>query len=301
MIDETHHVSASGSFQRLLDTVSDARQFGVTATPWRGDKYDISSRFGPASFSMGIAEGMGRGWLAQVDYRLYADNLNWDAVREASEANYSIKELNEKLFLPERDEVIVGNLTAAYNSIIEPRGIVFCQTIEHAERFAATLRRASPLWARARCLHSKLNKQERQRALSDFRLGQIPLITVRDIFNEGVDVPDVNLICFLRVTHSRRIFVQQLGRGLRLKGDGKRVVVLDFVTDIRRAAAALSIKREMERLTIEELNVPEVASIEFSDKRVGSLMDAWIQDAADLETSSEEVRLEFPEMDWNLQ
>ena len=66
-------------------------------------------------------------------------------------------------------------------------------------------------------------------------------------------MPDVNIICFLRVTHSRRIFVQQLGRGLRLKDDGRRVVVLDFVTDIRRAAAALNIKREMERFDVEEL------------------------------------------------
>jgi type I site-specific restriction endonuclease len=124
---------------------------------------------------------------------------------------------------------------------------------------------------------------------------------VRDIFNEGVDVPDVNLICFLRVTHSRRIFVQQLGRGLRLKEDGRRVVVLDFVTDIRRAAAALNIRREMKRFGVEELNLHKVPSIEFTDERVGSLMDAWIHDAADLETSGDEVRLQFPEVGWNVQ
>ena len=301
MVDETHHVSESGVFQRLLDAVEDTPQFGVTATPWRGDKYDISRRFGPPSFTMDIAEGMAKGWLAQVDYRLYVDNVDWEAVREASTQEYSIKELNAKLFLPQRDEAVIEHLTDAYTSIPEPRGIVFCQTIEHAERFADKLRRASPLWRNARCLHSGLNKQMRQQALSDFRLGRIPLITVRDIFNEGVDVPDVNIICFLRVTHSRRIFVQQLGRGLRLKGDGKRVLVLDFVTDIRRAAAALGMKRELARFAVEEVTVPQPATIEFSDAGVGGLMEAWIQDAANLETSADEVRLQFPEVEWNVQ
>lgn len=301
MVDETHHVSEDGSFQELLDLLRHSRQFGVTATPWRGDKYDITHRFGPASSTMGIAEGMAKGWLAQVDYRLYVDNIDWEVVGAASRRSYSIKELNEKLFLPQRDEAIVDHLADAYTSIAEPRGIVFCQTIEHAERFANTLRKTSPLWRNARCLHSGLNRQERQQALSDFRLGRIPLIAVRDIFNEGVDVPDVNIICFLRVTHSRRIFVQQLGRGLRLKGNDKRVLVLDFVTDIRRAAAALGIKREMERFAVEEVTMPAPATIEFSDADVGTLMDAWMKDAADLETSAAEIELQFPEVEWNIQ
>ena len=301
MVDETHHVGEKNNFQKLLDELPESRQFGVTATPWRGDKYDVSERFGPASFQMGIAEGMNAGFLAQVDYRLYVDNVDWDVVAAASHRNYSIKELNEALFLPQRDEAIIERLADAYASTADPRTIVFCQTIEHAERFAAELRRADPAWREARCLHSQLNRAARQAVLADFRLGRVPIITVRDIFNEGVDVPDVNIICFLRVTHSRRIFVQQLGRGLRLAPEKDRVTVLDFITDIRRAAAALGIKREMERLESETVTVPETSEISFSDVRVGSLMDAWIKDAADLETSAEEVRLQFPEVEWNLQ
>ena len=57
-----------------------------------------------------------------------------------------------------------------------------------------------------------------------------------DLFNEGVDVPDVDLIVFMRSTHSRRIFVQQLGRGLRVSPGKEKVIVLDFVTDLRRIA-----------------------------------------------------------------
>lgn len=301
MVDETHHVGEQNNFQQLLDELSGSRQFGVTATPWRGDKFDITQRFGKPSFQMGIAEGMSAGYLAQVDYRLYVDDIDWDVVAAASEREYSIKELNEALFLPQRDEAIIERLADVYNATIEPRTIVFCQTIEHAERFAEALRRANPAWRDSRCLHSKLSRPERLAALADFRLGRVPIITVRDIFNEGVDVPDVNIICFLRVTHSRRIFVQQLGRGLRLAPNKERVTVLDFVTDIRRAAAALGIKREMERFESETVTVPGASEISFSDARVGGLLEAWIQDAADLESSAEEIRLQFPEVDWSVQ
>jgi len=116
-----------------------------------------------------------------------------------------------------------------------------------------------------------------------------------DILNEGVDVPDVNIICFARVTHSRRIFVQQLGRGLRLRSGKERVTVLDFVSDLRRIAAVLNIKRELEAADVEVLPQAGPSLIEFSDQRVGSLMDEWIKDAADLETAYDEARLQFPD------
>ena len=72
-------------------------------------------------------------------------------------------------------------------------------------------------WRRAAFLYSGLSRQKRQVLLNASRLGRVPIITCVNVFNEGVDVTDVNLIAFLRVTHSRRIFVQQLGRGLRLR------------------------------------------------------------------------------------
>jgi superfamily II DNA or RNA helicase len=299
MVDETHHVGESGEFQRLLDTLAHALQFGVTATPWRGDEYDITRRFGLASFKMGIAEGMAKGYLAQTDYRLMVDDIDWDLVRNSSANGYSIKELNEKLFLPQRDEAIAQELLNAWRGIYQPRAIVFCRTIEHAEHLAAFLSRYSADWRRAACLHSKKTRRDRDVLMSQFRLGRVPLVTVVDIFNEGVDVPNVNLICFARVTHSRRIFVQQLGRGLRLHEGKDRVVVLDFVTDVRRIAAALDIKRSLAALRdseIEHLELARPSTIAFSDEAVGTLMEAWIRDAADLETAADEVKLEFPDL-----
>ena len=299
MIDETHHVGESGMFAQLLDLCSDAKQFGMTATPWRGDKFDITSRFGPPSYQLGIAEGMARGYLARVDYRMFVDNLDWEFVRHASEHGYSIKELNKSLFLPQRDEEIVDQFRAAWREVNDPRAILFCQTIEHAERIANLLAGSDQSWRRAAYLHSQLPRRQRQVLLNAFRLGRVPIITCVDVFNEGVDVPDVNLIAFLRVTHSRRIFVQQLGRGLRLREGKESLKVLDFVTDVRRVAAGLDLRRSLDAMrggATEELALPLSGSsqIVFSDETAGSLLDYWIQDAASLETSADEVRLQFP-------
>jgi superfamily II DNA or RNA helicase len=296
MIDETHHVAETGRFAELLDLCGDTDQLGVTATPWRGDKFDITARFGYPSYTMGIAEGMAAGYLSAVDYRIYVDNIDWDVVKAASAHGYSVKDLNRTLFLPQRDEEVIEHFRETWRATQDPRAILFCQTIEHAEHVAKLLNTSDSAWSNAAFLHSALPRQRRQILLNEFRLGRVPVITCVDVFNEGVDVPDVNLIAFLRVTHSRRIFVQQLGRGLRLS-EGKRALnVLDFVTDIRRVAATLDLKRSLEAKESETLRIrlPYASRVEFSDDTIGSLMDHWIRDAADLETAADEVRLQFP-------
>ncbi|MFD8689498.1 DEAD/DEAH box helicase family protein [Streptomyces sp. NPDC059171] len=294
MIDEAHHVGEEGQYDELLELLRSARHLGVTATPWRGDKHDITHQLGAPSFSLGIEEGMRRGYLAQVDYRLFVDDINWDIVREASNHSYGLAELNAKLFLPQRDEAIRDELATAWAGTCNPRAIVFCRTIEHAERLADMLRR-TPLWSGALAIHAGLTKRERQNRLLAFRAGDVPILTAIDILNEGVDVPDVNILCFARVTHSRRIFVQQLGRGLRLREGKERVTVLDFVSDLRRIAAALKLKRALDGDgEIETLAKITPSNIDFSDQKVATLMDEWIMDAASLETAYDEHRLQFP-------
>lgn len=296
MVDETHHVGESGQYAELLDMLAHVPRFGVTATPWRGDEFDISTIFGPASYQMGIAEGMKGGWLSQVDYRIFVDNIDWELIRSSSQNNYSIKELNRKLFLPQRDSEIIDCLRSVWNQVHRPRGIVFCQTIEHATHMTDLIRRSDPAWARAETLHSEMSMQSRNIILNRFRLGRTPILTCVDVLNEGVDVPDVNVIAFLRVTHSRRIFVQQLGRGLRVAEGKTALKVLDFVTDIRRVAAALSLKRDLESREKEVLHLnAEESAIQFNDMTAGSFLEHWIQDAASLETAADEVTLQFPD------
>jgi superfamily II DNA or RNA helicase len=294
MVDEAHHVGEDGQLAELLDLLRDVPQFGVTATPWRGDCFDIQNRFGEPSYTLGIEEGMRLGYLAEVKYRLFMDNIDWEFVPLASQYAYTMQDLNARLFLPERDEAIRDQLIAAWRTTARPRAIVFCRTTEHADRLASLLGQV-PQWKAAESIHAKLLRRERQQRLLRFRNGETPIITAVDVLNEGVDVPDVNIICFARVTHSRRIFVQQLGRGLRLRDGKSHVEVLDFVSDLRRVAAIMDIHEHVAAGEIETLHLAERGtSFEFSDQRAEGLMREWIKDAASLERARDEARLQFP-------
>jgi superfamily II DNA or RNA helicase len=292
VVDEAHHAGGDGQYADLFDHLPETSRLGVTATPWRGDEFDITYHFGPPSFKLGIEEGMRLGYLADVKYELYLDDIDWDFVRASGGNSYSIKELNSKLFLPQRDEKIRDQLLTVWAKVPAARAIVFCQTIEHAKRMAELLGRV-PYLSAVEEIHNEVPSAERKARLAKFRLGQTPILVAVDMLNEGVDIPDVNIVCFARVTHSRRIFVQQLGRGLRLSPGKQFVHVLDFVSDLRRIAAALNIKRAVVN-EIEELHLDADHSIHFSNQESESFFSEWIADAANLETAADEYRLNFP-------
>lgn len=295
IVDEAHNVTPDGDYAELLDLTTDARQLGVTATPWRADGYNIEERFGEASYKMGIADGIKMGYLADVDYKLYLDTVDWKAVRSLSSNNYSIRELNSKLFMPQMDEAIRDHLLDVWNTTINPRAIVFCQTIEHAERMKNLLRRVGN-WALTETVHADLTMRDRRLNLLRFRNGDIPVLTAVDILNEGVDIPDVNILCFARVTHSRKVFVQQLGRGVRLSPGKNAVTVLDFVTDIRRLKAVTDLGAAFETgQDTEVLHMPGPGNVTFVENdQVGGFLRQWINDVANLDSEGDQARLDFP-------
>jgi superfamily II DNA or RNA helicase len=294
IVDEAHHVGADSQFTELLSACPGARVLGVTATPWRGDGFNVEDVFGPSSYKLGIEEGMRLGYLCDVDYRVFADDIDWGFVRQQSPRGYSISELNSRLFLPQRDEQIRDRLIDAWHRIPRPRGIVFCQSVEHAERMHSLLGRVG-MWSAAGLIHGGLPRRARQVALMDFRSGRSPVLVAVDVLNEGVDVPDVNIVCFARVTHSRRIFIQQLGRGLRVSAGKGQVVVLDFISDLKRVAFLLKFKRQVTGES-DVVHLPSSHRIEFVDQRVEGLMTEWLKDAADLDTANDQARLSFPDL-----
>lgn len=295
IVDEAHHVGDTGNYADILDNLPAAKRLGVTATPWRGDKYNIEQTFGPAVIRVSISDGMRYGYLAKVKYRVFTDNIDWDFVADASDRGYSMKDLNKRLFIPQRDEAIRDHLLAIWHRTVRPRAIIFCQTIQHAEHMAELLRRV-PGWAGTSTLHAGLGSRERRERLIKFRRGAIPILTSVDILNEGVDVPDVNILCFARVTHSRRIFVQQLGRGLRLREGKDFVEVLDFVSDVRRMAEVYELKEQVSESDIEEVDVDRNQFV-FTDQKITGLLDKWIEDVGDLADVSDSTRLDFPPME----
>ena len=231
LIDEAHHVGAD-MFRRAIDELKPAMVGGVTATPWRGDAFDIDQILGPALVQIGIAEGLQRGFLSELDYRLLADNLDWNVVQDASAHKYSLNQLNRRLIIPTRDEQAARLIKRTFDAEGRRAGILFSPTIAHAKSMAAMLRRYD---VSTEAIHGDMSARERDKLMARFKAGDLDLLTSVDLFNEGVDVPDVDLIVFMRTTHSPRVFVQQLGRGLRVSPGKENVIVLDLSLTFARS------------------------------------------------------------------
>jgi superfamily II DNA or RNA helicase len=293
VVDEAHHIGAE-TFKRVIQAVKPAMLAGVTATPWRGDGYDIDEILGPALVKIGIAEGLRRGFLAELDYHMLGDNLDWKFVQNLSRYSYSISELNRRLIIPTRDEEAARLVRQVFYEQKRRGAIVFSPTIVHSEAFAAMLRHQG---LKAESMSSDTEPRRRDLLMSRFRAGQLEAVVTVDLFNEGVDVPDVDLLVFMRATHSRRIFVQQLGRGLRLSPGKDKVTVLDFVTDLRRVAEVVELDRAVRDGEVERLGIGS-RLIQFQDRSAGSFLQEWILDQASLFLRESEAELELPKFEF---
>jgi len=292
VVDEAHHIGAS-TFRQVIDGLRPRMLAGATATPWRGDGFDIDSILGPPVAQYGIADGLRRGFLSEVNYRMCADNLDWTFVQEVSRNKYSLSQLNRRLIIPTRDEQAARIIRATFDQERRRSGIVFCPSVVHAEEMAAMLRQYN---FRAEAISGEMEPRARELMMTKFRSGEIDLMTSVDLFNEGVDVPDVDTIIFMRATHSRRIFVQQLGRGLRLSKQKNKVVVLDFVTDLRRIAEVVELDRAA-RGDVERLGLGN-RLIEFRDASAGDFMREWMLDQASLFLREGDPVLELPRFEF---
>lgn len=302
IVDECHHLGGSAYNTVLSDlSAGDGGAFlvGMTATPWRPDGKALRQWFDHPVVDIDIVRGLREGYLANVDYRMYTDNIKWEALAEGFDSNtpnLSPRGINRTLFIDEWDDGVVERLSEVWGEQPNPRGIVFCGTIDHAEQMAARINALG--FTRANVISSKssdgrvLDIPTRTRILWDFADGKTGILCAVDILNEGVDVPDVNIVVFQRVTHSRRIFVQQLGRGLRLAPGKDHVIVLDFVSDIRRFAVGLDLQDHLEardslnprvrlgsKVTFMRARSPDQPAADFLREWLGDL--AAVQDAED--------------------
>ena len=291
IVDEAHHALAHG-FRTCLEHLKPKFLIGMTATPWRGDGQSLTTVFGEALEKVSLVDGMAMGYLSKVDYRILCDNVDWDNMERISKQNLSIRDLNKRLFLPQRDEAVISEIRKVVKDIPNPKIAIFSPSIEHSNRFADMLSAAGIPCAAL----SRIDKAERRRRLLAFAAGTYQAVSAVDVMNEGIDIPDVNILLFLRATHSRRIFVQQLGRGLRLSDGKEKVIVLDFVSDIRRMADIIEMNREGKVKGAEnEVIYLQEGFVSFSDARMESFVNMWLEDIADLGGSDDETNLKFPE------
>lgn len=307
-VDECHHVGDEGMYSNIISdmlagTSAGAFLVGVTATPWRPDEYNLEHTFGETLLSMDLVAGLRGGFLCDIDYRMYTTNLDWSKFsgKEGIIRNKKIspKGINRTFFISEWDDGVVDEFQEAWKEQINPRAIIFCGTIKHAKMMRDKINARQ--FCRAEAIFSAGGKGERQaihernRIICDFQDGKVQVICCVDIFNEGIDVPDVNIVVFQRVTHSRRIFIQQLGRGLRLAEGKDKVIVLDFVSDVRRFAAGLELKSAIEGMPIKLNHRVEFRRYGEIDKRAESFLREWLQDIAEVEDMGENTaELKYP-------
>ena len=307
IIDECHHAGSS-SYRKLISHynaghINGPFLLGLTATPWRPDDNDISDLFGSPRISIDMVFGMKHGFLSNVDYRMYTDNINWESLKTFDGKLFSPRQINRTLFINQWDDAVVTELQRAWPEQTVPRAIVFCGTIEHAiimrDRINALgFCNAAAVFSSVKDAPEEQSFYERNRIMCDFSEGLVNVICTVDVFNEGIDVPDVNIIVFQRVTHSRRIFIQQLGRGLRISDDKDKVIVLDFVSDIRRFAAGIDLKDKLVNKTSTRVDIPNKVTfrkVGGEDPRTERFLREWLDDVASIESANEDSSiLKFP-------
>lgn len=292
IIDEAHHLGAP-DYSAVVERLDASKVVGVTATPWRSDGVSIDHWLGPPVYQMGIKEGLANGFLSEVDYRIFVDNIDWNLVSEVSQFGYTIRQLNKKLLIPTRDEEAIRQIRNVCERENRKRGLIFSPSKVHAKTFASDLRSAG---FTAASLTSDDDQIQRFKLISEFAAGRLEFLCVVDIFNEGIDVPDVDILVFLRVTHSRRIFIQQLGRGLRINPDKTNLIVLDFAADVRRIHAALDLTSVPDDELIERLLLSH-AQVTFRDKSMGNFFYEWIADLGNIQDYDDEDLVQLPILD----
>lgn len=225
IVDEAHHVMAP-EYQQVLSYFTPEVLLGLTATPERLDKKDVKGYFdGRFSAEIRLADAINRGMLVPFTYYGVPDVVNLKDVKWA-QGQYVASALSE-LFVKstERSRYILEVVAEKIPDFAQIQALAFCVDQAHARAMAEAFTNAG---YRVGVLTSD-NSQERTDLLERLKRKDINCLFVVDMFNEGVDIPGIDTVLFLRPTQSLTIFLQQLGRGLRRAKDKVRLRVLDFI------------------------------------------------------------------------
>jgi superfamily II DNA or RNA helicase/HKD family nuclease/diadenosine tetraphosphate (Ap4A) HIT family hydrolase len=224
VVDEFHHASAS-TYRRLLDHFTPQFLLGLTATPDRTDGADLLALCGGnLVYRCDLAEGIAKGLLAPFDYYGVPDDVDYDNIPWRSNR-----------FDEEALTAAVATHARAQNALeqLEQRGgtrtLAFCVSQRHAD-FMKTFFNGNG--KRAAAVHSGSTSDARAHSLERLQAGDLDVVCAVDMFNEGVDLPDVDTVMMLRPTESAILWLQQFGRGLRYQL-GKRLKVIDYIGNHR--------------------------------------------------------------------
>lgn len=283
IVDEFHHAAAP-TYQKLLTYYQPKILLGLTATPERMDGKSILEYFNHRiAAEIRLPEAIDRKLLCPFQYFGVTDTIDLEDIKW-TRGGYDKTELSKLytisgIIANHRADSVISSLLKYVTDIDDVKGLGFCVSVDHAE-FMSNYFNAHGITSMF--LVGSSPDDERSNAKKRLISGEVRFIFVVDIYNEGVDIPDVNIVLFLRPTESLTIFLQQLGRGLRLAENKECLMVLDFIGQANKKysfedkfAALLSNTSKSVQREIKDgfISVPKGCYIQLEKKAAKYILD----------------------------
>lgn len=233
VVDEFHHAAAK-SYQAVLAYFQPKFLLGITATPHRLDGKDVYAICGGnVAYQIHFIEAIQRGWLCPFHYYGVYDETDYSQMTWLGN-HYD----EQELLAAQLKDGMASHIYEAWNAHRQTRTIAFCSSIAQADFLARQFRDRG---VRTVSLHSRAKELSREEAIRRLERQELDVIFTVDLFNEGVDIPPVDTLLFVRPTESLAIFTQQIGRGLRLHPDKTACVIIDLIGNYRNADLKLGL------------------------------------------------------------
>lgn len=248
IIDECHHAAAK-SYQAILSYFRAEFILGLTATPERSDGQDMLELFQNVAHKMDLKTAVEQGVLAPVRCVRVKTDIDLSDVRIHG-IKYDAQDLESKLFVPERNNLIVNTYLKYANG---KKTVIFCTSVNHAAEIARLLKEAG---VNAESISGSVKVSLRNKILERYEHGDVDVLCACDLLNEGWDSPHTQMLFMARPTMSKTIYMQQLGRGTRKCENKSDLIVFDFVDN----ANMFKMPYSMHRL----LNIAEYRPFEYT-------------------------------------
>lgn len=252
IFDECHHITNT-TYEKILNYFTPAFLLGLTATPERMDKQDVFAIFNyVVPYELRLRDAINNDLVVPFKYFAVRDEM----------IDYSDKEkvnFLKNYFKDDNHIQFISNQIEEHRPEGKLKAIGFCRSIDHAREMSLEM---DGLGYHTTYLTGENNTGERSKAFKDLAddNNDLEIIFAVDILNEGVDLPSVNMVLFLRPTESQTIFIQQLGRGLRKYKGKDHLTVLDFIgnsydrsTQIALGLGSLSSSTVLEKALLSSL------------------------------------------------
>ena len=231
IIDEFHH-AVSNNYTNILDYFTPKFLLGLTATPERLDNKDVFALCDyNIVYEIRLKEAINKGFLSPFNYYgIYDDTIDYSTINTKN-GNYDEKDLENKLMINKRCDLVLNH----YLKYLPSSSIAFCSSRNHAEYMAEYFNNNNIPSAAVYSGKQGKYAQNRHDAILKLKNHDLKILFTVDMFNEGIDIPEIDAVLFLRPTQSPTIFLQQLGRGLRKSKNKTHLTILDFIGNYKKA------------------------------------------------------------------